>query len=739
MNRDGQLLKQIIKLIILVGFGTGTAWAQQNPGSQYLATLSYQPAVRLQANQLPIQIGSHSTTRCYDWDQDGNLDLLVGGGDGRLWLFRNTPGTNHLTFSGKEPILAGKRQRWGTSYTGLALAQIIGSPLPDLLVSHSDNQVSIHENIGQAKRPRFTEKALSFTVQKACQGRFDIADWNDDGLPDLVTGSFHGKLVWYPNQGKKGMPNFGVSQPFHDINRAYNAHPRILDFNRDGQLDLLLGANWGSVLLFLNQGTKGKPLLNKPQPLLWAADSKGLNIRSLNNDDTTPELADFDGDQVLDLVSGGKNGEIFMMPGVSYRTHLAELRQLLINHRDDFDIALQQKPALRKQAFSLVNSLRADIAGNLVPASFRQDLFEQLASLAKEHPNYLQRQHFDLEKSPSLPLLAAQFWVVLFESRPDSPSHRQAVARTLAFTGGYEQLLVNFGLLFIDNNRATPAQLTAMHSLLQSIPPATWDVETITVADWLGPAIKSQRIHSRSGINIFGLPLGRQENSFAGDSPRRGVTDVYLICLAHELAHNMLDTVGKRTRPKLHERKFENLDQAAGPDVVYQRPRSRGIDWPATKNKFQTRGAWDGNEKTWQTAWKAYFDGKPQFNRAYLRGNVRFFLDSPQEAFATLANQYFTDSQLMLEFSKTRWDAGYRSNVNQFLLIADYLSLETNRVTFHTIQPGGRFTNVPVQLTRDQSGRITELQSPATIARFTYQDGNLVTGFKLTPVQTNNR
>ena len=92
----------------------------------------------------------------------------------------------------------------------------------------------------------------------------------------------------------------------------------------------------------------------------------------------------------------------------------------------------------------------------------------------------------------------------------------------------------------------------------------------------------------------------------------------------------------------------------------------------------------------------------------------------------------------MLEFSKTRWDAGYRSNVNQFLLIADYLSLETNRVTFHTVQPGGRFTNVPVKLTRDQLGRITKLQSPAMIARFTYQDGNLVTGFKLTPVETKN-
>ena len=83
MNRDGQLLKNILQLLILVSFGTGTAWAQQAPDSQHLSTLSYRPAVALQANQATIQIGSHTTTRCYDWDQDGDMDLLAGGGDGR--------------------------------------------------------------------------------------------------------------------------------------------------------------------------------------------------------------------------------------------------------------------------------------------------------------------------------------------------------------------------------------------------------------------------------------------------------------------------------------------------------------------------------------------------------------------------------------------------------------------------------------------------------------------------------
>ena len=344
------------------------------------------------------------------------------------------------------------------------------------------------------------------------------------------------------------------------------------------------------------------------------------------------------------------------------------------------------------------------------------------------------RSKFDLQAGPHLPLLAGQFWTVLLESLPDSLANRERVADALDFQGGYRRLLVDLGVLFIDNDTATPEHLAAMHRLMMAMPRGAWDVETITVAGWLGPAVKTQKIRSRSGINIFALPLGRPENSFAGDSPSPGVTDVYLICLAHELAHNMLDTVGRRTRPELYERKFEGLAQAAGPHVVFRTPRSRGIDFEATKKNFQKIGAWDGDSGSWNSAWSNYFKGKEQYERGYARGNIHFFLNAPQEAFATLANQYFADSQLMLEFCKARWDAGHRSNVNQFLLIADYLSGGTNEVSFYVMRPGGALTVVPVRLARDTSGRITQVQTSELAGHFEYQSGNLVTDFQLKPV-----
>jgi len=329
-------------------------------------------------------------------------------------------------------------------------------------------------------------------------------------------------------------------------------------------------------------------------------------------------------------------------------------------------------------------------------------------------------------------MLAAQYWVVLLESLSDSAAGRQRIADALDFQGGYRQLLVEFGVLFVDNNTATAQHLDAMQRLMSAIPRQAWEVDIITVAGWLGAASRTHRIRSRTGINIFDLPLGRRENSFAGDAPRPGVTDVYMICLAHELAHNMLDTVGRRTRPELFERKFAGLAQAAGPHVVFRTPKARGIDMAATQQTFRQNGFWDGEKTTWQAAWSGYFKGKTRFDRAYTRGNIHFFLNSPQEAFATLANQYFADSQLMLEFCRGRWEDGHRSNVNQFVLICEYLSGGADRVPFYVLRPGGDLTVEQVELVRDSQQRIVQVRSERSVARFEYADEDLVSSFQLT-------
>ncbi len=687
-------------------------------------TMSFREAYALRVNRNQVETGSHVTTRFFDLNQDGTPDLLTGDGQGQIRYYPGRLSGKVVRFHQPVSIQAGGRNRWGTSYTGVVVTQISGNDAPDLIVAHSGNKVSIHTGLGDDRLPQFSEESIDVDVQDNCQGRFDLADWNGDGLLDLITGSFGGALIWYPNTGTKSNPKFAEGQPFHDIRRAYNAHPRVLDFNQDGKLDLVLGVNWGTIELYLNIGKEGAPDLGRPTTLRWATKGGALNLRSQNGDDTTPDFADLTGDGVVDLVSGGKNGKIFLMQGVGAKDHLAELKQLLANHPSDLGFKMASDEALRGKSFGLLGSLQAALNSGLISEINRRPIVAELYALVKEYPQYFRRQQFDLEQTPHLPSLAAQMWIVLFEAFPDSSENRHQLADLAGFENAYKTLLVNLGVIFIDNNTATAEQTEKMVTLLSAMPREVWDVETITVRGWLGEGFKQQGISSRTGVNIFALPLGRSENSFPGDAPRRGVTDVYMICLAHEIAHNMLDTVGRQLRPDLFELKYEQLEFAAGDLVEFHDRKSRGVNWQVTKSNLSQQGIWDGQEASWSTTWKSYLESEP-FKRAHVRGSVHFFIHSPQEAFATLANQYFTDSQLMLELGVTRWNDGHRASINQFLLIADYLSQKTEAVSFYQMGVGGVLTTEEVRLKRNERGQITMIESRGSKVGFSYE-GNLV-------------
>lgn len=709
------------------------AWSRANQLPQAPSpTTTFSSAELIYSADQAINFEAHASPRCFDWNGDGALDLIVGDATGQVWLFTNSARKRSKPkFAPRQQIAAGSRTQWGKGYTGVVLHDLNNDNLADLIVAHSNNLVSIHYNIGTPAEPEFATECIKVRVQDGCHGRIDMADWDGDGRSDLVTGSFGGELQWHRNLGSQHSPKFAPAAAFHDIRIAYNAHPRIVDFDRDGQLDLLLGLNWGTVTFYRNRGSVAHPELTKGQALVWADDGKALNLRKQNGDDTTPELADLNADGIVDLISGGHNGKLFVMHGVGSKHRMQALTKLLNNGGGNIATYLEHEPDIRAELFKLLRALQADLDARLLDIGAREALIAQMCDLATKHPELLQRKKHDLSLTPHAPMLAAQCWVIAKSAGPKSKEHLARVADAFGFTGGYRDLLIDLGVIFYDNNTATPRQLQRMHQLLTALPEKIWDVELISVADWIGEGRKQHPVKAPTAINIFGMNLGVPENSFPNDAPRPGITDVYLICLAHEVAHNMLDTVGRDNRPNLFERKFEGLAFAAGNDVVYRTPKSQGIDFEATKVKFQKAGVWDGDNATWRDAWKTYFKDKEQFDRAYARGNVQFFLDAPQEAFSTLANQYVADSDLMLEFAKGRWDAGHRSTVHQFLLIADYFSDNALEVPFYVLPRGGALKVCTATLTRDQHGRIKTLHSGNAEASFEYESnaGAIVKSF----------
>ncbi len=723
--RSGPTALLLITPLLLLG--AATAHPGAGAGDAPRATLTFASPRPLQGPDGDLDLGESTLPCAADVDGDGRVDLLVGTGDGSLLLLTLRDGAVESTTPMAE---LGVVPGWGRRPVGAALGDLVGSDEPDLVVACGDDRLRVHEGRREAGGRRFAAEAVEVALPASAQGRFDLGDLDRDGNLDLVVGSFGGPVTWLRGRGKERGLGFDEPVPLDGVGEAYNSCPRVFDLEGDGDLDLLVGVNWGYLAV---HRCEGEPTGFGPRQLLQDAElGDSVRLRERLEDNSSPALVDLDADGVLDLITGGKNGTLWWLPGLGSAGHLGVVEQALAEADGALGEQLVADPALRGRVFGALRALQADLRlGLLSGAGERERLWRQLEALGARYPESLRRRRFDQERETFSSPLFAQYALVMKGCAEDTPRGRARVAKALEEPPAYARLLVDHGVFFHDNARATPEHLERMAALLEVIPRGTWDVELISVADWIGPGARDQRVEARSGINIFGMRLGVAENSFPRDAVREGKTDVFLICLAHELAHNMLDTVGRRTRPDLFARKYAGLRRAAGDAVVWQDEVTRGYDREATRARFQAQGYWDGQDATWNEAWTRRFRGNDAFERAHLRGNVEFFLNAPQEAFSTLSNQWFADSRLMVRTAKDRFDAGFPACADQLLVIAEYLSQGGDRVPGYTLEPGGALATESLSIQRDSRGRLRRLQAEGIQATFGYGEGDLVTAFDL--------
>ena len=156
--------------------------------------------------------GHCTSVASVDWDNDGDMDLLLGCyRNGGLYLRLNDGSASEMKFAAtNQPVKVG------------------------------DEAVAFEGGIGA---PR-------------------IADWDNDGLFDIVIGTILGEVVLLRNAGSQGAPSFpemttlvellpgdaGAKQikrvPFEDgapVAPGSSFHIEVVDYDLDGDLDLLVG------------------------------------------------------------------------------------------------------------------------------------------------------------------------------------------------------------------------------------------------------------------------------------------------------------------------------------------------------------------------------------------------------------------------------------------------------------------------------------------------------------------
>jgi hypothetical protein len=115
-----------------------------------------------------------------------------------------------------------------------------------------------------------------------------VADWDGDGLPDLIVNSIWGKVVWFKNIGTRTAPKLAAAQPIEvewdgpqprsrgagcgpngkALLTQWRTTPVAVDWNKDGLMDLVMLDQEGYLAFFERAKRDGKLVLLPPKRVL---------------------------------------------------------------------------------------------------------------------------------------------------------------------------------------------------------------------------------------------------------------------------------------------------------------------------------------------------------------------------------------------------------------------------------------------------------------------------------------
>jgi hypothetical protein len=312
----------------------------------------------------------------------------------------------------------------------------------------------------------------------------------------------------------------------------------------------------------------------------------------------------------------------------------------------------------------------------------RRTIFDFCVNLISRFPEYYGRSHiFTPASLPTSAWVRERFWLTWRDALAQTDESRTAIAARL--DGVRRRIFERFGVLVLDNQLLDDSQLEFIDRFFTLLPGELHNMRTISVADLLGtPRFETSGFFASlpGAVNIFGTRIGGySENSFPEDiSP--GLVDGFSVVVAHEVNH-VVDAYYVTGNPTLVARKIDLIRRAGFDDLNYQRSMVGGS----------------------------------------------FFQENPQEWFASIANQWFTDSAKTLELGLLRFRAGRPEPINQALFFAEVYSRGGDTSRFYRTDTAGRLDSIDVPARRNSQGQIDELRVGNSTYTFVRDDaGNVL-------------
>lgn len=243
--------------------------------------------------------GRSNQWRYFDYNGDGVLDLIIGVSDWREY-------------------------GWDDAYN--EQGEWVNGPL----------RANVHwmENLGTNEEPDYAEAKMVMVGDQPIEvygmPSPSFADFNGDGLPDIVCGEFLDRLTFFENIGTRTEPRYAPGRFLKSEGEVIRMdlqmiQPVAIDWDGDGHVDLVVGEEDGRVALVKNTGHLANGIPEFSAPMHFRQQADDVKIGAL----ATPFAADWNGDGKIDLISGNTAGYVAFLENLGgYPPRWAEPKNL---------------------------------------------------------------------------------------------------------------------------------------------------------------------------------------------------------------------------------------------------------------------------------------------------------------------------------------------------------------------------------------------------------------------------
>lgn len=319
-----------------------------------------------------LDVGNNSSPVFVDIDNDGDLDLFIGS-------FNNPNGSIHFlenTGTVSNPSFYYSDSQYFNIMSDLVVTPAFGDLDNDgdydLLAGKLNGTIDFYLNNGTPVSANFQNSILlrnnnDDSIDVGSSSSPFLMDVDGDSDLDLAIGGFNGKLSFYENTGNPASYEF-TSNPayFGTLDIGDNSTPFFIDYNEDDVLDLFSGSRNGEMFYFRNDGNNISPIWNLITNQ-FIHDNFGGN--------TFPCFFDIDNDTDSDLFLGNVKGGLYFYLN-SMITSVAEWELTPV---DNYSIATFPNP------FNPSTRIKYSIPDNgFVNLSVYNLLGEKIAQLVNE-------------------------------------------------------------------------------------------------------------------------------------------------------------------------------------------------------------------------------------------------------------------------------------------------------------------------------------------------------------------